>query len=91
VSTDIEAVAFAGGPDTLALLRRRDESFAVTVAHATTPTARCSEEAEMVEEGAPAPDFTLTSDSGEPVTLSSLRGRDVVLYFYPKDDSLERK
>jgi peroxiredoxin Q/BCP len=29
----------------------------------------------------------LTSDSGEPVTLSSLRGKRVVLYFYPKDDT----
>jgi peroxiredoxin Q/BCP len=35
----------------------------------------------------PAPDFTLTSDSGEPVTLSSLRGKPVVLYFYPADDT----
>jgi len=41
----------------------------------------------LVSEGAPAPDFTLTSDSGEPVTLSSLRGKRVVLYFYPKDDT----
>lgn len=41
----------------------------------------------MVEEGAVAPDFTLTSDSGERVTLSSLRGRPIVLYFYPKDDT----
>jgi thioredoxin-dependent peroxiredoxin len=40
-----------------------------------------------VEEGRPAPDFTLTSDSGEAVTLSSLRGAPVVLYFYPKDDT----
>ena len=40
-----------------------------------------------VEEGKPAPDFTLTSDSGEPVTLSSLRGSPVILYFYPKDDT----
>jgi peroxiredoxin Q/BCP len=39
----------------------------------------------MVEEGAAAPDFTLSSDTGEPVTLSSLRGKPVVLYFYPKD------
>jgi peroxiredoxin Q/BCP len=37
--------------------------------------------------GAQAPDFTLTSDSGEPVTLSSFRGRKVILYFYPKDDT----
>ena len=41
----------------------------------------------MVTEGQPAPDFTLRSDTGESVTLSSLRGRSVVLYFYPKDDT----
>jgi peroxiredoxin Q/BCP len=40
-----------------------------------------------VEEGLPAPDFSLTSDSGDIVTLSSLRGSPVVLYFYPKDDT----
>ena len=37
--------------------------------------------------GEPAPDFTLRSDAGEDVTLSDLRGRTVVLYFYPKDDT----
>jgi peroxiredoxin Q/BCP len=41
----------------------------------------------MVEESAPAPDFELTSDSGERVRLSALRGRPVVLYFYPADDT----
>ena len=41
----------------------------------------------MVREGEPAPDFTLESDTGEEVTLSSLRGKHVVLYFYPKDDT----
>jgi peroxiredoxin len=41
----------------------------------------------LVEEGNPAPDFTLTSDSGERVSLSQFRGQRVVLYFYPKDDS----
>jgi peroxiredoxin Q/BCP len=41
----------------------------------------------MIDEGTPAPDFTLTSDSGEKVTLSALRGSPVVLYFYPKDDT----
>lgn len=41
----------------------------------------------MVEEGKPAPDFELTSDSGERVRLSGLRGQPVVLYFYPKDDT----
>jgi peroxiredoxin Q/BCP len=39
------------------------------------------------EEGAPAPEFELESDSGERVRLSSLRGRPVVLYFYPRDDT----
>ena len=41
----------------------------------------------MVEEGKPAPDFELESDSGETVKLSDLRGKPVVLYFYPKDDT----
>ena len=41
----------------------------------------------MIEEGKAAPDFELQSDSGETVTLSGLRGRPVVLYFYPKDDT----
>jgi peroxiredoxin Q/BCP len=41
----------------------------------------------MVEEGGLAPDFTLRSDEGAEVTLSSLRGSPVVLYFYPKDDT----
>jgi len=41
----------------------------------------------VVTEGQPAPDFTLTSNSGEAVTLSDLRGAPVVLYFYPRDDT----
>lgn len=41
----------------------------------------------MVREGEPAPDFTLRADTGEDVTLSSLRGSPVVLYFYPRDDT----
>jgi peroxiredoxin Q/BCP len=41
----------------------------------------------VVEEGKPAPDFELQSDSGETVKLSDLRGKQVVLYFYPKDDT----
>jgi peroxiredoxin Q/BCP len=36
-----------------------------------------------LEPGTPAPDFTLTSDTGEQVTLSDLRGRKVIVYFYP--------
>ena len=41
----------------------------------------------MVEEGKPAPDFELATDGGETVKLSDLRGKQVVLYFYPKDDT----
>ena len=37
--------------------------------------------------GALAPDFTLLTDVGEPLTLSEQRGRPVVLFFYPKDDT----
>ena len=40
-----------------------------------------------MEEGKPAPDFELKSDTGETVKLSDLRGKQVVLYFYPKDDT----
>jgi len=37
--------------------------------------------------GDPAPDFELPSSTGKPVRLSSLKGRNVVLYFYPQDDT----
>ena len=38
-------------------------------------------------EGEQAPEFTLESDEGKQVSLKSLRGAPVVLYFYPKDDT----
>jgi thioredoxin-dependent peroxiredoxin len=41
----------------------------------------------VVEEGKPAPDFELTNDAGETIRLSELRGKSIVLYFYPKDDT----
>ena len=41
----------------------------------------------MIEAGTEAPDFTLPNQDGEDVTLSSLRGGPVVLYFYPKADT----
>ncbi len=40
-----------------------------------------------VATGDKAPDFTLPTDGGGSVTLSKLKGRKVVLYFYPKDDT----
>ena len=41
----------------------------------------------MPEVGEMAPDFTAATDAGEEIRLSSLRGRKVVLYFYPKDNT----
>jgi thioredoxin-dependent peroxiredoxin len=42
---------------------------------------------EWIEEGQSAPDFTLPADNGKDVKLSDFRGKPVVLYFYPKDDT----
>jgi peroxiredoxin Q/BCP len=42
---------------------------------------------DWVEEGQQAPDFALQDDHGDEVRLSALRGKPVVLYFYPKDDT----
>ena len=47
---------------------------------ATQPTA-------PLHEGDGAPDFDLETDEGTRVTLSSLRGKNVVLFFYPKDNT----
>jgi len=44
----------------------------------------------MVNESQPAPDFTLSSDTGEQVSLAQFRGQPVVLYFYPRDDTPAR-
>ena len=41
----------------------------------------------MIEEGKTAPDFELKTDGGGTVRLSDLRGKQVVLYFYPKDET----
>ena len=38
-------------------------------------------------EGQKAPDFTVTTDKGETVSLKDFTGKHVVLYFYPKDDT----
>jgi thioredoxin-dependent peroxiredoxin len=41
----------------------------------------------MLQDGDEAPDFELPTDGGEPLKLSRLKGKPVVLYFYPKDDT----
>lgn len=41
----------------------------------------------MLEIGTQAPDFTLTDQNGQTITLSDYRGKKVVLYFYPKDNT----
>ena len=41
----------------------------------------------MLKIGQSAPDFTLSNGNGNPVSLSDFRGKKVVLYFYPKDNT----
>ena len=41
----------------------------------------------MIDAGQTTPDFTLPRDGGADITLSSLKGGPVVLYFYPRDDT----
>ncbi len=41
----------------------------------------------MLKIGEKAPDFTATTDTGAEISLSSLRGKKVVLYFYPRDNT----
>ena len=40
-----------------------------------------------LKEGDPAPDFTVPASSGGTISLSDFRGKSVILYFYPKDDT----
>ena len=41
----------------------------------------------LLQPGAKAPDFSTTDQSGKKITLKDYRGKKVVLYFYPKDDT----
>jgi peroxiredoxin Q/BCP len=41
----------------------------------------------MIREGDPAPNFSLEADDGSIVTRESLAGKNVVLFFYPKDNT----
>lgn len=43
--------------------------------------------AALLEEGAKAPEFTAKDQNGKTISLSDFRGKDIILYFYPKDDT----
>jgi peroxiredoxin Q/BCP len=54
---------------------------------APTPPAAPPPAPELIPVGAPAPTFTATSHDGQKIDLAKLKGKYVVLYFYPKDDT----
>lgn len=56
---------------------------ALPLAHAADPAP----EPALLPVGAAAPDFTAVAHTGEKVELSKLKGKEVALYFYPKDDT----
>ena len=58
---------------------------AVVLAAAVTLPAPAADTGATPAVGAPAPDFSLTSNEGKTVKLSDFKGKWVVLYFYPKD------
>ena len=59
--------------------------WAATRAFATPAVAMDTPDAAMPQAGQTAPGFTLPSQDGTPTSLSSFKGKWVVLYFYPKD------
>ena len=65
-------------------VKSASKSASKTMSKPASPSAK---PATSVDKGSRAPDFTLASDQGGDVTLSALRGKKVVLYFYPKDDT----
>lgn len=51
------------------------------------PETAANIEPTLPEIGAKAPDFTMPSDGGRSISLASLKGKKIVMYFYPKDDT----
>jgi peroxiredoxin Q/BCP len=66
------------------MMFRKFAMAALTLSMMTMLTA-CALAASVPEVGTAAPDFTLKSQDGNPITLSKFRGQWVVLYFYPRD------
>ena len=66
-------------------LRRR--TYAVGRAPTCANSGNTTSEDDLIAEGQPAPDFDLETDEGTRVSLESLRGKNVVLFFYPKDNT----
>jgi len=60
---------------------------AASPAATTTAAATAAPAEEGVVVGKPAPDFTAKAHDGTDITLSALKGKPVVLYFYPKDET----
>src|SRR5436305_7704822 len=64
---------------------RHSVLFALPFLFVLAPALRADSAAAVPAVGAPAPDFTLTSNEGKPTSLKAFQGQWVVLYFYPKD------
>jgi peroxiredoxin Q/BCP len=53
----------------------------------TQPASAAAAEAKLLDVGAPAPDFTAEAHDGKTIAMKDLRGKPVVVYFYPKDET----
>lgn len=69
------------------LARRALHTLTTGLAVLTLSLPLAAAAADMPPVGAPAPSFTLPSQDGSPVSLESYRGKWIVLYFYPKDQT----
>ncbi len=68
-------------------MTRRLTLVVVSLVMLTGAARAAGSEPELLAVGAPAPDFTTTAHDGTKVVLSKLKGKHVVLYFYPTDDT----
>ena len=73
--------------DTKAAITKRVSAARRKPAASRPGARRAAEAGDWPREGSRAPDFAAVAHDGSKVTLAGLRGRPVVLYFYPKDDT----